>query len=291
MPLAGSVIARPVSPLRRLLRRLVRRFSEENLDEVAASLAFTTLLSLVPLVALIVSLATLLPSFPDFAEQIDRYLVHKLLPEGSAGLIARYVLEFSHKAAQVTVAGLLLLVASAFLLLLTIERAFGHVWRAPRRRWWQRLRLYAALVALWPLALGGVAAAISYAVTVSLGLADEPPWLRRLAFKAMGVLVPALFFGGLYYTLPNVRVRVRDAAWGGIAAALAFALMQKAFELYLQHFPSYQTIYGAFATVPIFLIWLYLSWAVVLIGALIAATLPEFAVVEGGADTQTRSSD
>lgn len=274
---------------RRFLSRVVRRFSEENLDEVAASLAFTTLLSLVPLVALIVSLATLLPAFPALADQVDRYLVHNLLPASSAGVIARYVLEFSHKAAQVTVAGLLLLTASAFLLLLTIERAFDHVWRAPRRRWWQRLRLHAALVALWPLALGGVAAAISYAVTVSLGLADEPPWLRRLLFKAMGVLVPALFFGGLYYALPNVRVRVRDAAWGGIAAALAFALMQRAFELYLQHFPSYQTIYGAFATLPIFLIWLYLSWAVVLIGALIAATLPEFAP-EDGAAAQTRSS-
>ncbi|MQY51673.1 YihY family inner membrane protein [Rhodocyclus tenuis] len=270
---------------RAFVRRVAQRFSEENLDEVSASLAFTTLLSLVPLVALSLSLATLLPAFPSLADQLDRYLVRNLLPEGSAGLIARYILEFSHKAARVTVVGLLLLAATAFLLLLTIERAFNNVWGVTeRRRWWQRLRLYSGLIVLWPLALGAVAAAVSYAVTVSLGLVDESPWLRRLLFKALGVLLPTLFFGGLYYVVPNVRVRVRDAAWAGFIAALAFVLMQKAFEVYLQQFPSYQTIYGAFSTVPIFLIWLYLSWAVVLLGALLAATLPEFRTDDSATD-------
>jgi membrane protein len=279
--------------LRAFVLCVVRRFSAENLDEVSASLAFTTLLSLVPLVALVLSLAPLSPAFPALAEQFDHYLVRNLLPQGSAGLIAKTVLGFSQKAAQVTAAGLVLLAATAFLLLLTIERAFNKVWRvALRRQWWQRLRLYAVLIALWPLALGAIAAAISYAVTVSLGLVDEPPWLRRIVYQAMGVALPALFLGGLYYLVPNSRVRLRDAAWAGLVAACAFALMQRGFELYLQQFPSYQTIYGAFATVPIFLVWLYLSWAVVLIGALVAATLPEFraAATATAADDQSASS-
>jgi membrane protein len=85
-----------------------------------------------------------------------------------------------------------------------------------------------------------------------------------------------LFLGGLYHALPNTRVAAGDAARAGVFAAVGFLLMQQAFELYLSNFPSYTAVYGAFATLPMFLVWLYLSWAVVLIGALVAATLPEF---------------
>jgi membrane protein len=268
---------RPFFRLRLFAVRIARRFVEENFDQISASLAFTTLLSLVPLVALLLSLMAAAPFFSGLLEQLDQYVVRNLLPAGSAGMIAKYVLQFSQKAAKVTWIGLLLLVATAILLLLTIERAFNHVWSVfEPRPWWRRLRLYAVVLALWPLVVGGVVAAISYAVTTSLGYVDEPPWLRRVLFNAMGLAVPALFIGGLYYAVPYTRVEKRDAAWAGLFAALGFLLMQKAFALYLTHFPSYTAIYGAFATVPIFLLWLYLSWAVVLVGALVAATLPEF---------------
>lgn len=257
--------------------RIARRFNEENFDQISASLAFTTLLSLVPLVALVLSLVAAAPLFSGLVDQLDQYVVRNLLPERSAGMIAKYVLEFSHKAAKVTLLGLLLLLATAVLLLLTIEHAFNHVWSVVEPRpWWQRLRLYAVVLALWPLVVGGVVLAVSYAVTTSLGYIDEPPWLRRLLFNTMGLAVSSLFIGGLYYAVPNTRVAPHDAAWAGLCAALGFLLMQKAFEFYLANFPSYTAIYGAFATVPIFLLWLYLSWAVVLLGALVAATLPEF---------------
>ncbi|MFZ2855661.1 MAG: YihY family inner membrane protein [Rhodocyclaceae bacterium] len=265
------------SRLRPFAARIARRFVEENFDQISASLAFTTLLSLVPLVALVLSLLAAAPFFAGAADQLDQYVIRNLLPSGSAGKIAEHVLKFSEKAAKVTWAGLLLLVATAVLLLLTIERAFNHVWSVVEPRpWWRRLRLYTVVLALWPLAVGGVVAAISYAVTTSLGFVHEPPWLRRWLLNAMGLVVPALFIGGLYYAVPYTRVAARDAAWAGVFAALGFLLMQKAFEFYLSNFPSYAVIYGAFATVPIFLLWLYLSWAVVLLGALVAATLPEF---------------
>lgn len=268
---------RPLSRLRLFAARIFRRFVEENFDQISASLAFTTLLSLVPLVALLLSLVAAAPFSSGLVDQLDQYVVRNLLPAGSAGMITKYILQFSQNAARVTWIGLLFLVATAVLLLLTIERAFNHVWSvvAPRP-WWRRLRLYAVVLALWPLVVGGVVAAISYAVTTSLGFVDEPPWLRRFLFNAMGLAVPALFIGGLYYAVPYTRVESRDAAWAGLFAALGFLLMQKAFAFYLSHFPSYTVIYGAFATVPIFLLWLYLSWAVILLGALVAATLPEF---------------
>lgn len=263
--------------LRRFLARIAQRFVEENFDQISASLAFTTLLSLVPLVALMLSLVSAAPFFSSFVDQFDQYLVHNLLPSGSAGMISKYLLQFSYKAANVTLIGLVVLAATVVLLLLSIERVFNHVWSVVAvRPWWRRLRLYAVLLALWPLAVGGVVAAISYAVTTSLGFVDEPPWLRRFVFNAMELVVMALFIGGLYYVVPFTRVEKRDAAWAGLIAALGFLLMQKIFEFYLSHFPSYTVVYGAFATVPIFLLWLYLSWAVLLLGALVAATLPEF---------------
>jgi membrane protein len=263
--------------LRLFAAHISRRFVEENFDQISASLAFTTLLSLVPLVALMLSLIAAVPFFAGLVDQLDQYVVRTLLPSGSAGMIANYVLGFSRKAAKVTWMGLLLLVATAILLLLTIERAFNHVWSVvDPRPWWWRLRLYAVVLALWPLVVGGVVAAISFAVTTSLGFVDEPPWVRRLLFNAMGLAIPALFIGGLYYAVPHTRVEPRNAAWAGLFAALVFLLMQKAFEFYLSNFPSYTVIYGAFATVPIFLLWLYLSWAVILLGALVAATLPQF---------------
>ncbi len=266
-----------LSCLRVFIARIGRRFVEENFDQISASLAFTTLLSLVPLVAVVLGIVSALPFFPGMMDQFDQFLIRGLLPERSAGLIIDYVLHFSQNATDVTLLGLSALVVTVYLLLLTIERAFNHVWSVTEKRgWWRRLRLYAAVLALWPLAVACVVVAISYAVTISLGLVDEQAWLRDLTLKATGLFVAALFFAGLYFAVPNTRVAPRDALWAGLFAAGGFLLMQKAFGFYLAHFPSYTLVYGAFATVPIFLVWLYLSWAVVLLGALVASTLPEF---------------
>ena len=264
-------------PWRRFAQRVARRFIEENFDQISASLAFTTLLSLVPLVAIVLSVVTRVPYFPSMVEQLDLFLARSLLPERSAGMIISQVLEFSQKAGEMTAIGSLTLAVTVVLLLLTIERTFNHVWRiGTQRPWWRRLPLFVGLIALWPLAIATVVLAISYAVTTSLGLIDEPLWLRHILFKALGLLVAALFLGGLYYVLPNTRVALRDAASAGLFAAIGFIILQKGFAIYLTNFPSYDAIYGTFATVPLFLIWLYASWAVVLLGALLAATLPEF---------------
>ena len=257
--------------------RIVRRFREENVARISASLAYTTLLSLVPLVAVILGVMSVLPSFPGLIDQLNQFVVRSLLPERSAGMIINYVLEFSQNAANVTAFGLTGLVASVLLLLLSIERTFNHVWRvAEKRPWWKKLRLYVAVLALWPFVVSGVLLAIYYAVSTSLGLIDNPEWLRSVVFKVAGLAVAAIFFAGLYGGVPNARVAVSDALWAGLFAALGFLLMQKCFGLYLASFQSYTLVYGTFATVPIFLVWLYLSWAVVLLGALVAATLPEF---------------
>ena len=256
--------------------RVLHRFIDEDFDQVSSSLAFTTLLSLVPLVAVVLGIMSVMPAFLVMVDQFDQ-VVRNMLPEHSAGLIVENILAFSQKALNVNLVGLLVLVATVLVLLQTVEHAFNRVWRTSEKRsWWRRLTLYSALIAVWPLAVAYVVAAISYAVTLSLDFVIELSWLHKLLSKATGVAVGAVFFAGLYYVVPHARVRLRDALSAGLFAAVAFLLMQKGFEVYLSLFPSITLVYGVFATVPIFLLWLYLSWAVVLLGALIAATLQEF---------------
>ncbi len=262
--------------VRCFVARIFLRFVEEGFDQTAAALAFTTLLSIVPLVAVVVGGMSAMPSFLVMVDQLDG-VVRNMLPERSAGLIVEHVLEFSQKALNVTVVGLLVLIATVFLLLQTVERAFNTVWKTTKTRsWWRRVGSYTTLILLWPLAVAYVVAAISFAVSLSAGLVVEQKWLHSLLSKATVVSVSAVFFAGLYYVVPSVRVKVSDALSGGFFAAFGFLLMQKGFELYLAYFPSMTLVYGAFATMPIFLLWLYLSWSVVLLGALVAATLAEF---------------
>lgn len=257
--------------------RIARRFGEEGFDQISASLAFTTLVSLVPLAGLVLAFVSAFPSFKVVVDQIDQFFVTHLLPAGSAGLISGKILQFSRRASEVSTFGVLVLVFTAYLLLHTIERALNHVWRVSEPRpMWQRLWLYAVVVAAWPILIGGLLAATSYAVTVSLGWVSLTGWLLAPLFKVVSLAILVLFFAFIYHAVPNATVRWREAFIAGASAAFGFVLLQKGFELYLAYFPSYKAIYGAFATVPIFLLWVYLSWAVFLVGGLIAATLPEF---------------
>ncbi len=268
------------------LGRIFRRFGEEDFDQISASLAFTTLISLVPLVALILAFVSVFPAFASFVDHVDKLLVTHLLPPGSAGLISGKLLLFSQRAAEVSTFGVAVLVITTFLLMNTVERAFNHVWqvRSPRPLW-QRIALYAIVVAAWPVFVGAVLAAMSSALTASFGLLSELRWIRAPVFKGISFAVLVLFFAFLYRAVPNAVVRWRHSFIAGAAAALGFLLLQRAFELYLAYFPSYKAIYGAFAAVPIFLLWVYLSWAVVLLGGLVAATLPEF---EGAGERRRR---
>lgn len=251
---------------------IVRRFRDENMAQTASALAFTTLLALVPLIALVASVVHAIPFSDTLIKRLDAVLVETLLPTGAGKTIAGYMGQFSQKARKLTVPGIAMLGLTAFLLMHTIERAFNHLWSVKPRPLLARLRLYAFVMAVWPLMLGGVAALMTYGVTVSLGYVQEVTWARPFLLKGVSMALLGLFFAFLYYAVPNARVVRRAALAGGVFASLAFAAMQKGFELYLGSLSVFKSVYGAFATVPIFLIWLHLSWAVVLVGGLIAAT-------------------
>lgn len=239
-----------------------------------ASLAFTTLLALVPLVTVSLSILSALPWFDGLVGRLDNFFVDVLLPSRSGKTIAAYVTSFAHKSRKLTGMGLVLLGLTSFFLLHTIERVFNHLWGAKRpRHWLRRVRLYSTVIVLGPLLLAIFAGLLSYAVTVSLGFFDESAWVHREVLKAASLILLGGFFVFLYYSIPNASVQLHHAVKGALLAVFLFALMQHGFELYLTKFASYSAVYGSLAALPIFLVWLYLSWGVIMVGGLLVATL------------------
>ena len=256
------------------MKTLYTRFREENMAMVSAALAFTTLLALVPLVTVAISLLSALPYFDVVVGRLDGFFMDGLLPSKTGKTIATYVMTFVQKSRKLTGMGLFLLGVTSFFLLGTIERTFNHLWRAKRPRpLLRRLRLYTTVIVFGPILLGAMAAVMSYVVTTSLGFFDEPGWVRREVLKYSSLVLLCSFFMFLYHSVPNARVKKMHALIGSVFATLLFALMQKGFEVYLTKLSVYSTMYGSFSALPIFLVWLYLSWVVIMVGALLVATL------------------
>jgi membrane protein len=264
-------------PWRQMLRTLWTRFREVRLGMTASSLTFTTVLALVPLFTLILAIFTAFPIFSQVQDQLQRWLIESLVPESISRQVLGSLTQFSKKASRLGLFGLAAVVLASVALLVTIDRTMGQIWRVGRQRpWSQRLLLYWAGLTLGPLLLGGSLAISSYLFTGYLsGLADWLPVSVRNLLDLVEFSLLVACVTGLYYYLPNTRVEWRHALTGGIAVALGLELAKKGLAVYLAQMPSYSAIYGAFAAVPILLVWIYVAWVVVLLGAVITASLPE----------------
>ena len=264
-------------PWRQMLRTLWTRFREVRLGMTASSLTFTTVLALVPLFTLVLAIFTAFPIFAQVQDQLQRWLIESLVPESISRQVLGSLTQFSRKASRLGLLGLAAVVLASVALLVTIDRTMGQIWRVERQRpWSQRLLLYWAGLTLGPLLLGGSLAISSYLFTGYLsGLGGWLPVSVRnlLDFVEFGLLVACVT--GLYYYLPNTRVDWRHALTGGVAVALGLELAKKILAIYLAQMPTYSAIYGAFSAVPILLVWIYVAWVVVLLGAVITASLPE----------------
>ena len=172
---------------------------------------------------------------------------------------------------------MLFLGVTALAMMFTIERAFNDIWRVSRRRQpLQRVLVYWAVLTVGPLCIGASLSVTSYVVTVSLGLVSQTAELRFLVIRLIPLVLTALAFALVYFAVPNRPVRRRDALTGGFVAGMCFELMKQGFGFYIAYFPTYKLVYGAFATVPIFLLWIYLSWLIIVAGAVLVAALPEW---------------
>jgi membrane protein len=219
-------------------------------------------------------LADLLPDALRVAKPLRAYLTGALLPDETGASVVRHAMRFVAKARRLSPADLLVLLVSAWVWVRTADHALNAMWsRVPRRGVRQTLLVYLGLPLLAPLALGTGAALSLYLVTTSLGLIDEPTWLKLTLLRVAAALVTAGFLLLLYCMLPRASVSVRYAVTGALVATAMLSLMQKALSVYIDHVPGYELVYGALATLPVFLLWLYLFWSIVLFGASLTAEL------------------
>ncbi|MEL4178277.1 YihY family inner membrane protein [Roseateles sp. PN1] len=258
-----------------VLVNLRTRFLEEHLGLTAGSLTFTTLISLVPLITVMLALFTAFPMFSSFQGALEKYFLQNLIPINIARPVMTGLTQFAMKAKGLGAMGLAFLGITALALMLTIDRTLNLIWRVKRPRpLAQRVLVYWAALTLGPLILGGSIALTSYAVTTGRDLLGDLAGNWSIGFNVMQILILAGGVAGLFHYVPNTHVRWRHAAVGGLFVALAFTAAKSGLAWYLKAVPTYSTLYGAFAIVPIFLIWLYLGWVIMLIGAVLAANAP-----------------
>ena len=256
-------------------RTLGQRFREDRLGLSAGSLTFTTLIALVPLITVMLAVFSAFPVFGSFQGALERYFLQTLVPEGIARPVLRSLTQFAANARGVGSAGLLLLLATALSMMLTIDRTLGGIWRVRRPRpLAQRVLVYWAALTLGPLAVGVSLTVTSYAVSASKGLVGALPGGINLVFDLLQFALLAAAMAGLYHYVPNTFVRWRHAWAGGLFVAVGFEAAKAALAWYVEKVGSFSAVYGAFATLPILLLWIYLGWVIVLLGAVIAAYAP-----------------
>ncbi|MEO6277809.1 YihY family inner membrane protein [Roseateles sp.] len=262
-------------PWLQTLHTFRQRFREEKLGLTAGSLTFTTLISLVPLLTVMLAIFTAFPMFSNFQAALEQYFLKSLIPPNIAKPVLASLTQFAAKANKLGVVGLVFLGVTALALMLTIDRTLNAIWRVPRPRpMAQRVLVYWAALTLGPLLLGGSLTLTSYAVSVGEGLFTKMPGNLAALLGGADILLLGLAMAGLFHYVPNTHVRWRHALLGGAFVSIGFSFAKSLLAWYLKLVPTYSTLYGAFATVPVFLVWVYLGWVIVLLGAILAANTP-----------------
>lgn len=262
-------------PWLQTLHTFRQRFREERLGLTAGSLTFTTLISLVPLLTVMLAIFTAFPMFASFQAALEQYFLKSLIPPNIAKPVLASLTQFAAKANRLGVVGLAVLGVTALALMLTIDRTLNAIWRVQRPRpMAQRVLVYWAALTLGPLLLGGSLTLTSYAVSAGQGVIGKMPASLSTLLGGADIALLGLAIAGLFHYVPNTHVRWRHALLGGVFVSIGFALAKTLLAWYVKKVPTYSTLYGAFATVPVFLVWVYLGWVIVLLGAILAANAP-----------------
>lgn len=257
------------------LRTLRARFREDRLGLSAGSLTFTTLIALVPLITVMLAVFTAFPMFGSFQSALETYFLQSLVPDGIARPVLRSLTQFASKASKVGSVGLVLLVVTALSMMLTIDRTLNGIWRVRRPRpIAQRILVYWAALTLGPLAVGVSLSVTSYALSASRGLVSAMPGGVNFVVDLLQFGLLAAAMAGLFHYVPNTFVRWAHAWGGALFVALAFEVAKAGLAWYVERIGTFSAVYGAFATLPILLLWIYMGWVIVLLGAVIAAYAP-----------------
>lgn len=246
---------------------LSQRFVENRGAGNAAALTYTTLFAVVPMMTVTFAMLSAIPAFKGVGEDIQGFIFHNFVPS-TGEAVQGYLREFTTQARQLTWFGVGLLAVTAFLMLVAIEKTFNVIWRVRQpRRGMSSFLLYWAILSLGPLLLGAGFAVSTYIASLSLISGPDAVVAAKTLLGFAPLLSSIAAFTLLYAAVPNTRVPLRHALLGGLFSAVLFEVAKALFGLYVSLFPGYHLIYGAFATVPLFLLWIYLSWLIVLLGA------------------------
>jgi membrane protein len=261
--------------VRDLLRFAGQRLREERLPQVAGSLTFTTVLALVPLLTIALAVFTTFPLFDTFRRALDSYFLRSLIPAGIASTILNYLNQFASQATRLSAVGAVALIVTAVAMIGTVDRTFNRIWRVRTGRpFAQRVLTYWAVITLGPLLIGVSISVTGYLFAATNGVVLKVPLLGAVMFTLVSLALTAGAFTLLYMVVPNRLIDWRDAACGGVLAAIAFELSKRLFAVFVASFPTYTVLYGALAAIPLFLVWIYLGWLITLMGATLTAALP-----------------
>lgn len=261
--------------LQNLFQFARKRLREGQLSQVAGSLTFTTVLALVPILTVALAIFTAFPLFNTFRTSLEAYFIQNLMPKGIANTILGYLTQFATKATRLSAVGGIASLITAIATMAMIDKTFNQIWQVKRSRpIFQRILVYWAIITLGPLLIGASISVTSYLFTATSGVVKSVPFIGGIFYTTISIVFTMGAFTLLYLAVPYRKVNLRDAAWGGLFAACVFEISKRGFAAFITHFSTYTVVYGALAAVPIFLIWIYLSWLVTLIGAVIAAALP-----------------
>lgn len=265
---------------RRRILYLISRFSADRCMENAAALTYMSLFALVPLLTVLYTMASAVPAFQGLEGKLQLFLFENLMPEASTE-IQSYLNDFSRQAKNLTGPGIIFLVITAVLMLRNIENAFNQIWRARKSRSpVSSFLLYWAVLSLAPLSIGLAIGLSTYLSSFAHTLdAFDLVGVRAFLLQTTPLLLSTAGFSLLFVAVPNCRVPFRHALIGGFVTAMAFHVARSTFTD-LMVGSSYTLIYGAFAVVPLFLLWIYISWNIVLMGGILVHSLSAYQSAE-----------
>jgi membrane protein len=253
-------------------RFVLRRWSEDHCPQIAGNLTYTTLLAIAPTFAVAVALMSSTPAFVEAMGRIEAYALANLAPSVASHVVSTYLESFAENAQRLTWPGLAMVLVVSVAMMLIIDRSLNAIWRVHRRRpYWKLIPGYVAALVGGPLLIGASVAITTYLASLPLGAVALPGDAESALLAASPLALTALAFFLVYKVVPHRHVPWRHAAVAAVIAALLFEAAKQVFALYVRHARTYDLVYGAFAAVPLFLLWIELSWMVVLLGAEIAA--------------------
>jgi membrane protein len=248
-------------------KAFIDHIRSERITISAGHLAYVSLLSLVPVIMVFFMIMSAFPAFAEVREQLENFIFTNFVPT-AGDVVQDYMTDFVANASDMGAVSIVSLLVVALLLISNIDKTFNHIWRTQvQRPIIYTFAIYWMVITLGPFLIGSSIIVSSYLAGLATFAEEYTPGLGTFVLKLVPSFAAIGAFLILYMIVPNRPVRAKYALCGALLATVLFELSKKGFALYVTSFPSYEVIYGALAVIPILFIWVYLSWVVVLLGA------------------------